>query len=118
MMIMKQTRSGGHLRKAVAAALCVGVALTAYVDSVAAAQRGSSRVVRDHRTSATPVVRDLRVNRVPPPIVRDHRDSAKRKVIRADRNYDKVTGREVVVVNGRRVVRSTRGPIIRDHRSR
>jgi len=38
-------------------------------------------------------------------IVRDHRATAERKVIRAGRNYDKVKNRDVVVVNGKRVPR-------------
>jgi hypothetical protein len=40
-----------------------------------------------------------------------------KKVIRADRNYNKVTGRQQVIVNGKRVPRKVDGgPIVRDHR--
>jgi hypothetical protein len=50
------------------------------------------------------------VSRVPSrsAVVRDHRASAERaqrKVIRAGRNYDKVKGRDQVIVNGKRVPR-------------
>jgi hypothetical protein len=42
------------------------------------------------------------------PVVRDHRaNSAPKKVIRAGRNYDKVRGRDQVIVNGKRVPRKT-----------
>jgi len=88
-----------------------------------ATNRKPSAVVRDHRTPA-PVVRDHRTT--PAPSVRDHRTTPKvisvrpqgRKIIRADRNYAKVTGRKVVVVNGKRVVRKVdSGPVVRDHRT-
>jgi hypothetical protein len=51
------------------------------------------------------------VSRVPTArvVVRDHRATAtstvQKKVIRPGRNYDKVKGRDVVVVNGKRVPR-------------
>jgi hypothetical protein len=49
------------------------------------------------------------ISRVPTArvVVRDHRATAtgEKKVIRAGRNYDKVKGRDVVVVNGKRVPR-------------
>lgn len=49
------------------------------------------------------------ISRVPTArvVVRDHRATAtvQKKVIRAGRNYDKVKGRDVVVVNGKRVPR-------------
>lgn len=87
---------------------------------VTAKSRGPAPVVRDHRPA--PAVRD---HRKPAPAVRDHRTPkvisvrpAGKKVIRADRNYDKSPNREQVIVNGKRVPRKVDGgPVIRDHRT-
>jgi hypothetical protein len=98
---------------------------------VYAKSRGPAPVVRDHRPA--PTVRDhrtpppvIRNHRTPTPVVRDHRTPPKgisvrpagKKVIRADRNYDKTPNREQVIVNGKRVPRKVDGgPVIRDHRT-
>jgi hypothetical protein len=98
------------MRKSLVLAIAAAVAFFAIESSALAASRGGGVVVRDHRTPpvvrdhrAAPVVRDHRT----PPLLRDHRadPAPTRKVIRADRNYDKVPNRVQVVVHGKRVPR-------------
>lgn len=117
---LEQTPMRTSVALSIAAALAA-VAIGASGEAFARS-RNTSPVVRDHRTPA-PVVRD---HRTPKTVtVRDHRTpkvvpvrAPAKKIIRADRNYDKSPNFKQVIVNGKRVPRRVDGgPVVRDHRT-
>jgi hypothetical protein len=96
----KPTRS--RAAALVAGTCAAGLLAVALVQPVQAAPMAAVHGAEPHRAGPDPALHAVRVIR------RTTTSTSGKKVVRAGRNYDKVTGREVVVVNGRRVVRKTR----------